>query len=107
MTNSGSTSLNFKQSTLESDPAGSITYFTGENANGDLIMSANKVFLRNQAGTDPVVLENDKITTTVLPECSVTPSTANQLVNKTYADTKVGKSGNETIAGVKEFLQIM
>ena len=62
MTNSGSTSLKFKQSTLESDPAGSLTYFTGENANGDLIMSANKVFLRNQAGTDPVVLESDKMT---------------------------------------------
>ena len=59
-------------------------------------MSANKVFLRNSAGTDPVILENDKITTTVLPECSATVSSANQLVNKTYADTKVSKSGAET-----------
>ena len=69
-------------------------------------MSANKVFLRNQAGTDPVVLESDKITTTVLPECSATPSSANQLVNKTYADTKVGKSGDETIAGMKNFSNV-
>lgn len=103
MTNSGSTSLKFKQSTLESDPAGDITYFTGNNINGDLIMSANKVILRNQASTDPVTLASDKITTTVLPECSATPSTSNQLVNKTYADTKVSKSGDETIAGVKNF----
>ena len=73
------------------------------NANGDLIMSANKVILRNQAGTDPVVLASDKITTTILPECSATPSSANQLVNKTYADTKVSKSGDETIAGSEEF----
>ena len=52
---------------------------------------------------DPVTLASDKITTTVLPECSVVPSSSNQLVNKTYADTKVGKSGNETIDGVKNF----
>ena len=59
--------------------------------------------MKNSAGTDPVILASDKITTTVLPECSASVSTANQLVNKTYADTKVGKSGDEDIGGLKNF----
>ena len=64
---------------------------------------ANRVALKTSAGTDAVSISSDKMTTTSLPKCSATPSSADQLVNKTYADTKVSKSGDETIAGVKTF----
>ena len=99
-TDSGSTTLMFKESDTTT---ATIDFSTDENSNGDLDIRANKVILKSSAGTDAVSISSDKMTTTSLPECSATPSTANQLINKTYADTKVGKSGNETVAGVKNF----
>ena len=99
-TESGSTTLKFQESDTTT---ATIDFSTDENSSGDLDIRANKVILKSSAGTDAVSISSDKMTTTSLPECSATPSTANQLINKTYADTKVGKSGNETVAGVKNF----
>jgi len=99
-TESGSTTLKFKESDTTH---GTIEFRTADITDGDLRILANRVALKTSAGTDAVSISSDKMTTTSLPECSATPSTANQLINKTYADTKVGKSGNETVAGVKNF----
>ena len=41
MINNGSSTLLFKQSTLDSDPAGSIEFRTADNTNGDLKISAH------------------------------------------------------------------
>ena len=65
---------------------------------------ANKVILKSSAGTDAVSISSDKMTTTSLPECSATVSSANQLVNKAFVDASfVNLTSNQTIAGVKTF----
>lgn len=49
---------------------------------------------------------NSAKTFTVIPSCAVVPSVDSNLTNKTYVDTKVSLTGDETIAGIKTFSSV-
>lgn len=65
---------------------------------GDVILKTN--------GVNRVTVDDNGITTfSTLPECSVVPTTNNQLVNKDYVDNKdfVNLTTNQDISGIKTF----
>jgi len=49
---------------------------------------------------------NSAKTFTSIPSCSIPPVVDSHLTNKTYVDTKVSLTGDETVAGVKTFSSV-
>ena len=108
--NSGNNTLNVPNLT-------SGNTFTITNATSNIITTGNAVdlLIRTLAttggsiilaprGTTALTISSTGVATFIsLPECSTAPTTANQLTNKTYVDTKVSLTGNQTIAGIKTF----
>ena len=66
---------------------GATTLNSTLTVNGDATLSGNNTF----AGTNTF--------TNYLPECSITPTSNNQFVNKSYVDSVSGGGGDVTLSG--------
>ena len=84
-TDGGLTQVLFEK---DQDPStnGSITYDVNSDIDGLMKIRSHKVILENSNNSNGFVMDNNTITLSNLPLCSVIPSSNYQLVNKAYID---------------------